>query len=165
MTAAVEARAGQRFLIFTLGEERYGLPIEAVQEVVTLPDALTRLPRAPAFVTGVMNLRGAPLPVVDQRRRFGIEGTHTARPRVVVTRVGEMIVGFAVDAVSEIFEAPAGSLSATPELGADASRLFDRVAQLDAGGGMVLLVNPQELLDRAEADLLAGLAAEAQPRS
>ncbi|HEY8615913.1 chemotaxis protein CheW [Phenylobacterium sp.] len=162
MTTARERRTGQRFLIFGLGEERYGFPIEAVQEVVTLPETVTRLPRAPAFVAGVMNLRGAPLPVVDQRRRFGVPGSAAGRPRVIVTRVGETLVGFAVDTVTEILEAPEESVSATPELGADAARLFDRVAQLTADGGMVLLVNPQELLDRAEADLLAALADGAQ---
>ncbi|WP_374471166.1 chemotaxis protein CheW [Phenylobacterium sp.] len=160
MTTATETRSGQRFLIFGLGEERYGLPIEAVQEVVTLPRTITRLPKAPAFVAGVMNLRGAPLPVVDQRRRFGVEGAAAGQPRVIVTRVGETLVGFAVDTVTEILEAPEGSVTPTPELGADASRLFDRVASLETGGRMVLLVNPQELLDRAEADLLAGLADE-----
>jgi purine-binding chemotaxis protein CheW len=163
MTAVADRRTGQRFLVFALGDERYGLPIEAVQEVVTLPDTLTRLPRAPAFVAGVMSLRGAPVPVVDQRQRFGVEGVHAGRPRVVVARIGDMAVGFAVDAVSEILEAPEEALSATPELGAEASRLFDRVAQLEAGGRMILLLNPQELLQRAEADLLAGLAREAQP--
>ncbi len=165
-TAMTESRAAHRFLIFGLGEERYGLPIEAVQEVTTLPDTLTRLPRAPAFVAGVMNLRGAPLPVVDQRQRFGLPAATTGgRPRVVVTRIGETLVGFAVDSVSEILEATDDSLAQTPELGADAQRLFDRVARLETEGRMVLLVNPQELLDRAEADMLADLAREAQPAS
>lgn len=166
MTPAREAEAVQRFLIFTLGEESYGLPIASVEEVVTLPGSLTRLPKAPEFVAGVMNLRGAAVPVVDQRRRFGVEGVApSARPRVVVTRLGEVAVGFVVDAVSEILEVPESRLAATPAIAADAGRLFDRVAQPEGGARMILLVNPQELLNRAEADLLAAMAREASPAS
>lgn len=162
MTSAADAGAVYRFLIFTLGRESYGLPIAAVEEVVALPEALTRLPKAPAFVVGVMNLRGAPVPVVDQRDRFGIDGEAPAgRPRVVVTRLGETAVGFAVDAVTEILELPESRLAATPSLAAEAGRLFDRIAEVEADGRMILLVNPQELLDRAEADLLADVVREA----
>lgn len=159
MTSAEAAEATQRVLIFTLGTETYGLPIEAVEEVVRLPARLTRLPKAPAFLKGVMNHRGSPMPVVDQRMRFAVEAQTTERQRVIVTQVGEAKVGFAVDAVLEILEVAESALSATPELAADAGRLFDKVVQVD--GRMVLLVNPAELLGRAEADLVMSLAREA----
>lgn len=165
MEAARETETVHRFLIFTLGEEAYALPISAVEEVVSLPDALTRLPKAPAFVAGVMNLRGSPVPVVDQRRRFEVEGAAPSRPRVVITRLDGTPVGFAVDAVTEILEVPESRLAATPDLAADAGRLFDRVARVEADGRMILLLNPQELLQRAEADLLAAMMREATPTS
>jgi chemotaxis signal transduction protein len=63
-------RSRERFLVIRLGDERYGLPIAAVDEVVRLPETLTRLPKAPAYVQGVMNLRGKSFPVIDQRQRF-----------------------------------------------------------------------------------------------
>lgn len=161
-SAGGAAETSQRFLVFQLGAESYGLDIAAVEEVAQLPERLTRLPRAPAYVLGVMNLRGAAVPVIDQRRRFEIpDGGAPARPRVIVTRVGELVAGFAVDAVSQILELPASRLAPTPELAQDAGRIFDRVAQVEADGRVILLVNPRELLDRAETDLLASLAAAA----
>lgn len=158
-TATREAAvATESFVIFRVGPESYGLPIGAVQEVVNLPERLNRIPRAPAFVAGVMNLRGEVVPLIEQRRRFGVEGASPARRRVVVTRVGELRAGFIVDEVSEILQVPVQRLQRTPELAAEASRLFDRIADLEMDGRVILLVDPQQLLDRAEADLLAGLA-------
>ena len=79
--------------------------------------------------------------------------------RVLVARVDGGLVGFAVDAVEALVDIPADRLAETPELAREAGRLFDRVAQVDVDGRPVLLVNPQELLDQAERDVLAGLAA------
>ena len=155
-------QAFQRFLIFQLGDETYGLDIGAVEEVTAMPEQLSRVPKAPAYVLGVMPLRGRAVPVIDQRRRFGLSDfAGSARPRVIVTQVGDLVAGFAVDAVTEILELPAERLSATPELTQDAARLFDRVARTLDDGRVILLVNPQELLDRAERDLLSALAADA----
>lgn len=152
----------RRFLIFRLGEEEFGMPVEAVREVAPLPSSLTRLPKAPAFLAGVMNLRGDALPVVDQRVRFEIGGAGPADgSRVIVARLGDTAIGFAVDAVSEILAVGESRLSATPQIAADAHRMFDRALQLD-DQRIILLVNPQQLLDRAETDLIAAIAAEAR---
>jgi purine-binding chemotaxis protein CheW len=162
-TEGADAGALRRVLVFQLGDERYGLDIAQVEEVAALPPRLPRVPRAPDYVLGVMSLRGQPVPVIDQRRRFGVDAADAAaRPRVIVTRVGELVAGFAVDAVSEILELPADRLSPTPELASDGARLFDQVAQAGDDGAVILLVNPRELLDRAERDLVAALAARAE---
>lgn len=158
------AQASQRFLVFQLADETYGIDIAAVEEVVMLPERLARTPRAPAYLVGVMSLRGAAVPVIDQRRRFGLPAAAgEARQRVIITRIDDMAAGFAVDAVTQILELPPERLAPTPELTQDAARLFDRVAQVEDGGRVILLVNPRELLDRAERDLVAALATEAQP--
>ena len=60
----------RQFVVFRLGDDEFGLPIEAVDEVARVPDQITRLPKTPKFLEGVVNLRGEVLPVVDQRRRF-----------------------------------------------------------------------------------------------
>lgn len=157
--------AAQRFLVFSLGSEAYALPIAAVEEVVRLPEKLTRLPRAPAYVTGVMSLRGAVIPVIAQRERFGVEGAAPAgRPRVVICRLGELSVGFAVDAVTEILEVADDRLARAPDL-TGAGGVFDRVAQVDADGRVLLVVDPRALLEKAEADLLADLLREAPAAS
>ena len=158
------AHASQRFLVFQLADETYGMDIAAVEEVVMLPERLARAPRAPAYLAGVMSVRGVAVPVIDQRRRFGLHAAAaSARQRVIIARIEGLVAGFAVDAVTQILELPAERLAPTPQLTQDAARLFDRVAQVEDDGRVILLVNPRELLDRAERDLVAALAAEAQP--
>ena len=161
-TSGAATHASQRFLVFQLANETYGMDVAAVEEVVMLPERLARVPRAPDYVVGVMSVRGEPAPVIDQRRRFGLSAAESGgRPRVIIARIDGLLAGFAVDAVTQILELPAASLAPTPELTQDAARLFDRVAQVE--DGVILLVNPRELLDRAERDLMAALAAEADP--
>ena len=83
-----EAPGGQReerqFLVFRLGDDEFGLPIEAVDEVARVPDQITRLPKTPKFLEGVVNLRGEVLPVVDQRRRFDMPALDEQRARRLV---------------------------------------------------------------------------------
>ena len=159
MTATSKAvEAEQRFLIFRLGEEEYGLPLAAVDEVAPLPDRLTRVPNAPSFIEGVLNLRGKVTPIIDQRARFGSSaGVGQGRPKVIVTDVEGRQAGFIVDAVSEILSVPESQIEATSELTADAGRLFSRIATLDDGARLILLIEPKEMLDRAERDLLGAL--------
>ncbi|WP_159717456.1 chemotaxis protein CheW [Geminicoccus flavidas] len=161
-----DAGAQEQIVVFRLGQEEYGLPVAAVDEVLRLPATLTRVPRAPGFIEGVMNHRGKVLPIIEQRRRFGVaeEGVGSQR-RVIVTTIGDRQAGFVVDAVSEILSVAADRLQPTPDLAADGRRMFDRVANLDLDGRIILLVDPQELLDRAERDLLAALDGAGLARS
>ncbi|MEE1655505.1 chemotaxis protein CheW [Microvirga sp. CF3062] len=155
--------ADEQFIVFQLGGEEYGLPIAAVNEVVRVPDALTRLPKAPAFIDGVMNLRGRVVPVIDQRRRFQFEGQgEKRRERIIVVRIDHMHAGFIVDGVSEVLKIPQIQLRPTPDLAADGSQVIDRIANIEIAGRMILLLNPRELLDRAERDLLAALGDDAE---
>ena len=81
----------EQFVLFRLGDETYGLPIAAVVEVVRLPNAVTRVPRAPAFLAGVMNHRGAVVPLIDQSRRFTLpRGTDERQRRVIITRLDDL---------------------------------------------------------------------------
>jgi purine-binding chemotaxis protein CheW len=149
----------ERFVVFRLGDESYGLPIGAVDEVVRLPDPLTRVPRAPAFVEGVMNFRGRVIPLIDLRRRFDVDAERSIGwRRVLMTRIGDLQAGFIVDAVSEIADLAEDQLRRTPELPGEGARLFDRVAHLARDGRMVLLVDPEAMLDRVEADLLKAMS-------
>lgn len=161
MKAADKEGGAERFLIFRLDEEEYGLPLDAVEEVVRLPSQLTRVPNAPSFVQGVMPLRGKAIPVIDQRVRFasGSSGSEDTRPRIIVTSIEGRKAGFIVDAAAEIIAIAPDSISATPELAAEAGRLFSRVASLDGGKRLILLIEPREMLEKAERDLLARLDA------
>jgi purine-binding chemotaxis protein CheW len=148
----------EQFIIFRLGEQEYGLPIGAVEEIARPPDRITRLPKAPAFIDGLMNLRGSVVPVVDLRRRFEMVSAEPASARrILILAVGSGKAGFMVDGVSEVMRVPADNIRPAPELSSEQMRLIGRVANLDARGRMILLVDPSQLLDRLEADVLAKL--------
>lgn len=149
--------ATQQFLVFRIGEQDFGLPISAVREVTTMPPKLTRLPKAPAFVQGMINLRGRVIPVIDQGQRFERGAVKGRKRRIIVTALGTTEAGFLVDSVSEVLRIPVNAIAPAPELADERTRMFDRVANLDADGRMILIVEPQELLDRAERDLLAAM--------
>ncbi|MGA0603243.1 chemotaxis protein CheW [Caulobacter sp. KR2-114] len=153
--------AVQRFVIFRLGEETYGLPIEQVDAVIRLPDAVTRVPGAPPFVAGLISHRGQVTPLVDQALRFGAASAPGARRRVIVTHLDGLAAGFIVDAVDQVASIPEAALQETPGLAAGDSGMFDRVASVEHDGRLVLLVDPRQLLDQAERDILRALAAGA----
>lgn len=150
---------GEQFIVFQLGSESYGLPIGAVDEVVRCPDTLTRVPIAPAFVRGLMNLRGKALPVIDQNQRFSLEEVSEGkRKRIIVVTVEGLKAGFLVDKVSEVLTVSAEEISPAPELPNDSAGVIDRVAMVERDGHMVLLIDPKALLDRAERDVLEGIS-------
>ncbi len=147
----------EQFLVFRIGAEEFGIAIGSVEEVAPLPAKLTRLPKAPAFVKGVMNLRGQVIPVIDQAQRFGGAASTAERRRVIVVRIDDLHAGFLVDAVSEVVAVDAEALVPAPELGNEQTRVFERVANLPDQQRMILIVSPRELLDRVEQDLLRSL--------
>ncbi len=159
MAADTDHAMSEQFVVFQLADEHYGLPIASVDEVVRCPDSLTRVPRAPAFIEGVMNLRGRIVPIIDQRQRFAASGEATRGRRVVVVTIDGVRAGFVVDAVSEVLTIAASELVAAPDMTADGSRLFDRIATIARDGRLILVIDPRAMLDRAERDVLAALGA------
>ncbi|RYY45494.1 MAG: chemotaxis protein CheW, partial [Sphingomonadales bacterium] len=159
MASDTSDAATEQFLIFRVGEQDFGMPIGAVREVTLLPVKLTKLPKAPTFIEGMMNLRGKVIPVIDQSRRFDGGATQGKRRRVIVAGLGATEAGFLVDSVSEVLRVAVDAIGPAPELGDDRTRVFDRVANLEDEGRMILIVEPQELLDRAERDLLGAMTA------
>ncbi len=116
-----------KYLTFRLQDETYGVPVSKVREIVTMP-AITPVPQSPAYVKGVFNLRSRVLPVVDLRARFGAPAaTYTDRTCIVVVDIlmasSQVLMGVAVDAVSEVLPIAAGDIEALPDFGGkDASR-------------------------------------------
>jgi purine-binding chemotaxis protein CheW len=147
----------QQFIVFRLDREEYAVPIDAVDEVTRRPEALTRVPKAPEFIEGVMNLRGDVIPVVDQRRRFDLPAAaSTDRQRVIVITFDGLRAGFLVDSASELVKIPGSAIGPAPELSDEQVRLISRVANL--GDRMILIVDAPELLDRRELGLLRQMA-------
>lgn len=154
-----EERSTEQFLIFNLGDENYGLPIKSVDEVVRVPPDITRVPNAPQYVLGLMNLRGRALPLIDQRTRFdaSMKAAGTGA-RAIIVQVGELHAGFVVDGVTEVASFAQHDLSGAPEFASEQTDVFDRIAYVSSGEKMILLIDPQALLSRAERDLVASLA-------
>jgi purine-binding chemotaxis protein CheW len=104
-----------QFVVFRLGDEEFGLPIEVVDEVARVPTQVARVPKAPKFLEGVINLRGDVLPVIDQRQRFGMDKSpDSAARRLIVVRTGQHRAGVIVDSVSEVLRHPADAIEAAP---------------------------------------------------
>ena len=151
-----DGMADEQFIIFRLGDQEYGIAIAAVDEIARLPEQIVRLPKAPAFIDGVINMRGVVVPIVDLRRRFDIASLEAATSRrILVLSIGGGKTGFIVDGVSEVMKIPADAISPTPEISTEQMRLVGRVANLDSHNRMILLVDAAQLLDRIEADVLA----------
>jgi purine-binding chemotaxis protein CheW len=149
------AMAEEQFIIFRLGGQEYGMPIAAVEEIARPPERITRLPKAPSFVDGMMNLRGIVVPIVDLRRRFDVASKEPGiAERVLVLAIGGGKTGFLVDSVSEVLKVPPDAIRPAPELSAEQMRLIGRIANFDAQSRMILLVDPAQLLDQVEADML-----------
>ena len=151
----------RNFLVFRLGSDEFGLPIEAIDEVAQVPEQITRLPRTPKFLEGVVNLRGAVLPVIDQRRRFEMPAPEAMQGRrLVVVRTERHRAGLIVDSVSDVLRISADAVEPAPDLTEETARLVHGVINLEESGRMVLLLDPTELLTRAERGLLDAFEAE-----
>ena len=138
-------------VIFRLGREEFGVPIMSVQEIVRVPDVLTRVPKTPHFIEGVINLRGTVLPVIDQRTRLGMDAIerHDGQ-RIMVYLLGGVRTGFIVDSVAEVLRIPKAQISAAPDMSDEQSRLISQVAKLDGDRRLVMLLDPSHLLQGRE---------------
>lgn len=117
---------------FMIGEEEFGVDILKVQEINRMSD-VTRVPNAPEYVDGVINLRGKVIPIIDLRRRFGIERRdHDKNTRIVVVQLQGKVVGFVVDAVREVLRIPGSVTEPPPAAVADVnSEYITAVGKLD----------------------------------
>lgn len=159
-----DTSVSDRFLVFRLGEDEFALPIEAVIEVARVPEVITRVPKTPAFLEGVMSFRGEVLPVVDQRRRFDMEvRSGDLSRRIIMVRSERHRAALIVDSVSEVLSHPRDAIDESPDLTGDQTRLVLGVINLDEVGRMVMVLDPAELLSRAERGLLDAFAPELPP--
>lgn len=149
-------------VIFRLGSEEFGVPITAVQEIVRVPETLTRVPMTPDFVEGVINLRGTVLPVIDQRKRLGMPTEERSdRQRIMVYLLDGVRTGFIVDSVAEVLRIPRQQIETSPDLSSEQRRLIRRVAKLAGDKRLVMLIEPQALLHHDELEELSSHEATA----
>ena len=114
---------GGKYLTFKLADEEYGIEILKVREINGLMD-ITAVPRMPACMKGVINLRGKVIPVIDLRLTFGLsEAEHTEQTCIIVVNVGRE-VGIIVDTVSEVVDIQAGNIEPPPSIGSSVDTGF-----------------------------------------
>jgi len=114
--AGLAASGELQLVSFNIGTEEFGVDILKVQEINRMVE-ITRVPQAPHFVEGVINLRGKVIPIVDLRKRFGLElKEHDKNTRIVVVDIGGNIMGMIVDSVSEVLRLPASTIEPPPEI-------------------------------------------------
>lgn len=138
-----------QLISFEVGQEEYGLEILRVKEVIRLRE-ITRLPRAPSFVKGIINLRGDVIPIIDLRDRFGLERQeYTAMTRVIVVDVESRLVGMVVDAASQVMRIPADQIEPPPPIAGGLSAEYIKgVGKLEER--LIILLDIDRILSRQE---------------
>lgn len=151
----LDSREVLQLVTFRLGNEEFSLDILKVQEIIRHMD-LTRVPKAPDFVEGVINLRGRVIPVLDLRKRFGLPADErTNETRIIVVEVDNNTVGLKVDAVSEVLRLPADTVEPPPSIvtGVE-SDYIKGVGKLE--GRLLILLDVAKILTKTETDVLSG---------
>ncbi|MBN2247497.1 MAG: purine-binding chemotaxis protein CheW [Coriobacteriia bacterium] len=151
-----------KYLTFKLGPETYGLDILRVQEIIGMIP-VTRVPKTPAFVRGVVNLRGRVIPVVDLRIKFETgEADDTELTCIVVVQLAgqSTVMGVVVDEVSEVLDISVDQIEDTPDFGAGVQTEFVRgIANVD--GKVIMLLDIVRVLSGEELSVVERLASEA----
>ncbi len=152
---------GGKYLAFRLAEEEYGLEIVKVREIMGMMD-ITAVPRTPAFVRGVINLRGNVIPVVDLRLKFGMEAIEqTEETCIIVVDVEGMEMGIVVDRVSEVLDIGAEDIQEAPSFGVSVNTDFILgIGKTD--DRVTILLSIGKVLTSADVTVAAGAAD--QPR-
>lgn len=148
---------GQEFLIFTPGNEEYGIDILKVQEIRGY-DQVTRIANTPAFIKGVTNLRGVIVPIIDLRVKFSQQSvSYDENTVVIVLNFGQRVVGIVVDGVSDVLSLTAEQIRPAPEFAVTlATEYLTGLGSL--GERMLIPVDIEKLLSSEEMSLVDSVA-------
>jgi purine-binding chemotaxis protein CheW len=148
-SARMAASDELQLVSFNIGTEEFGVDILKVQEINRMVE-ITRVPQAPHYVEGVINLRGKVIPIVDLRKRFNLElKEHDKNTRIVVVDIGGNIMGMIVDSVSEVLRLPASTIEPPPEIVTGVnSEYIKGVAKLD--DRLLIFLDLSTVIDMAE---------------
>ncbi len=142
---------GRELMAFRIGAQEFCVDIMAVREIRGFTPA-TPLPQSPGFVRGVINLRGAVLPIVDLSARLGFGPAEpTARHVIMVVQVGDQVVGLLVDAVSDILTVSSEAVQPTPDVASDMAKMFVR-GVLAIDGRMISHIALDNVLPQLECE-------------
>jgi len=108
-----------KYLTFALGREDYGLEILKVREIIGMMN-ITAVPQVPAYVKGVINLRGKVIPVIDLRLKFGMPSIDTtAETCIIIVNLKDILIGIIIDKVKEVLDIKQEKIEATPNFGSN----------------------------------------------
>ena len=151
--AALAAQSGSEFLTFRLGAEEYGIDILKVQEIRSY-EAPTRIANSPAFIKGVVNLRGVIVPIVDLRLKLGCDSNdYNSFTVVIVLNVRGRVVGAVVDSVSDVLELSRDSIKPAPEMASAVDTSFITGIS-SVNDRMLILMDIEELMASSEMGLI-----------
>ncbi|MDQ7053613.1 MAG: chemotaxis protein CheW [candidate division KSB1 bacterium] len=144
-----------QLVCFYIEDEEFAIDIMKVQEIIRIPQ-ITKIPNAPAFIEGIVNLRGNILPVVDVRTRFGLpKKGQSDNNRIVVVNNGKTTTGLIVDSVSEVLRISTDCIDDPPDMIRIGDKIyFEGIANLDNGKRIILLINIESLLSEVKIDSL-----------
>ncbi|WP_027185427.1 chemotaxis protein CheW [Desulfovibrio inopinatus] len=133
----------EKFLTLTLGDEFFALDIYSVREILDMTD-ITRIPQAPPFMRGVVNVRGAAVPVMDLKMKFGMPPiVPTLNTRIIILEINKgettSAIGAMADSVKEVLELDASSIDPAPTMGASVKTDFIRGIGKQAGRFIIIL--------------------------
>jgi len=139
-----------KVIVFALGEEQYGIEVDKVRTIERM-QPITRVPKAPGFIKGVINLRGVVIPVLDLRGRFGLPETVTTdNSRIIIVAANELEVGFIVDSANDVIDIDSDTIDSPPEVvGGIQAKYLQGIAKIGEKQLLVML-NLSEVLNRKE---------------
>lgn len=139
-----------KVIVFTLAHEEYGIEVDKVRTIERLMP-ITRVPKTPDFVRGVINLRGVVIPVIDLRGRFGLPESELGdNSRIIIVAANDLEVGFIVDSANDVIDLSSDAIENPPEVvGGIKAKYLSGVAKIDEAR-LLILLNLSEVLNRAE---------------
>lgn len=149
----------KQLVVFKLAEEEYGVDIATVQSIIQMQE-ITAVPGATSYVSGVINLRGSVIPVINLRQRFGLEQVEASKDTriLVVNSGGGQDIGAVVDSVAEVLRVPVDSIEPPSEMIMTAdSDYMQGIIKLQ-GGRLVILLNVEKVLNHEEYKAIAAMS-------
>ena len=148
----------REYLTFRLGAEEYGLNILNVQEIRGY-DAVTKIANSPAFIKGVINMRGIIVPIIDMRIRFNLgEATYNDMTVVIILNIGRRVIGMVVDAVSDVTSLKNEQVRPAPDFGAVLDTAYiDGLATVDER--TIIVIDIEKLMTAEDMGLMDQAAA------
>jgi len=146
-----------KYLTFFLGDEQYGIDISQVKEIIAIMK-ITHIPRTPSYVSGVINLRGSIIPVIDTRGRFGMElqeyGEQTA---IIIVEIKKVSIGFVVDKVEEVLSVDEANIAEPPKFGTNINTDFIKTMSR-IGDNVIMNLDIEKLFEAEEMAMLETIA-------